>query len=254
MARGGVLAGAGYTGAPFVLFGPSHLAALAVTVLLLVAMVRGFRGSSGKVKTCARWTLALLLWGQEISFHAWRVITGTWSVQEMLPLHLCALGVWLGGLMLVTGSRALFSVLYFTSLAGAAVALLTPDIGAFGFPHYRYWQFFISHGLVVAAPLWMTFVEGMRPTRRDLVRTTVLVNVYAGFVFVVNSLVGSDYMFINGKPTTASPLDLMPLWPWYLLIMEALLLVVFVLLYLPWVGRDPTRGPRRRSGDIALRR
>ncbi|HBX80600.1 MAG TPA: TIGR02206 family membrane protein, partial [Propionibacteriaceae bacterium] len=89
---------------------------------------------------------------------------------------------------------------------------------------------------------------------RDLVRTTVLVNVYAGFVFVVNSLVGSDYMFINGKPTTASPLDLMPLWPWYLLIMEALLLVVFVLLYLPWVGRDPTRGPRRRSGDIALRR
>ncbi|HBX80599.1 MAG TPA: TIGR02206 family membrane protein, partial [Propionibacteriaceae bacterium] len=119
----GVLAGPGYTGAPFVLFGPSHLAALAVTVLLLVAMVRGFRGSSGKVKTCARWTLALLLWGQEISFHAWRVITGTWSVQEMLPLHLCALGVWLGGLMLVTGSRALFSVLYFTSLAGAAVAL-----------------------------------------------------------------------------------------------------------------------------------
>ena len=235
----GVLAGPGYTGAPFVLFGPSHLAALAVTVLLLVAMVRGFRGSSGKVKTCARWTLALLLWGQEISFHAWRVITGTWSVQEMLPLHLCALGVWLGGLMLVTGSRALFSVLYFTSLAGAAVALLTPDIGAFGFPHYRYWQFFISHGLVVAAPMWMTFVEGMRPTRRDLVRTTVLVNVYAGFVFVVNSLVGSDYMFINGKPTTASPLDLMPLWPWYLLIMEALLLVVFVLLYLPWVGRDP---------------
>jgi hypothetical protein len=35
-------------------------------------------------------------------------------------------------------------------LAGAMQAVLTPDLGASGFPSYRYFSFFVSHGFIVA--------------------------------------------------------------------------------------------------------
>jgi uncharacterized membrane protein YwaF len=55
-----------------------------------------------------------------------------------LPLHLSSLFVFLSALQ----------------------AILTPDLGIYDFPHFRYFQVFISHGLIVTAALYMTLVEG----------------------------------------------------------------------------------------------
>ena len=47
---------------------------------------------------------------------------------------------------------------------------LTPDLGVYNFPHWRYWSVFISHGSIVTSAIYMTVVEGYRPTWRSAFR------------------------------------------------------------------------------------
>jgi hypothetical integral membrane protein (TIGR02206 family) len=84
----------------------------------------------------------------------------------------------------------------------------------------------------------MTLVEGYRPTWRSYGRVLIWSNVYMLFVGIVNALIGSNYMFIAHKPETASLIDVLGPWPWYILALEAIGFVLFLLLYLPFAFRD----------------
>ena len=156
-----------WSGPAFELFGADHRRMLTLIVLLEVLLLKRGRSAGPAARRRRRRLLASGLVAQELSYHAWRARTGTWRVDEMLPLHLCSASVWLGAAMLWTGSHRLYQWVYFAGISGAAVALATPDVGRFGAPHYRFWQFFASHGLILTAPLWMTFVEGARPAPRS---------------------------------------------------------------------------------------
>jgi hypothetical integral membrane protein (TIGR02206 family) len=116
--------------------------------------------------------------------------------------------------------------------------LLTPNIGIYGFPHYRYFQTMISHGLLITSAVYLTTVEGMRPTWRSMMRVMLVTNVYMVVVFFINQLIGSNYLYVAHKPPGPTLLDSLPEWPWYLLYMEAIGLVMFLLLYLPFMIKD----------------
>jgi hypothetical integral membrane protein (TIGR02206 family) len=226
-----------YTGSAFVMFGPAHLVALGVVLAVVVGVTR-LKGASDVVRTRVRWGLAITLWLNETGWHVWNAAVGQWSLKTMLPLHVCSILVWLGGYALVSKNYRIYEVLYFLGIAGAFQALLTPDLGIYGFPHFRFFQTMISHGLIITAAVVLTVVEGMRPTWRSLLRVMVTTNVYMLVVFGINTLLGSNYMYVNRKPDTASLIDLMPAWPWYLPWLEVLGLVLFVLLYLPFAISD----------------
>lgn len=233
-----------WTGQPFKLGSPEHLLMLTVVVVAQVLLIKRFRPADDDTKRKVRLALVGALWSQEASYHAWRLLNGTWTRKQMLPLHLCSVEVWMGGLMLLTRSYRLYEYVYFGALVGAIMAVVTPDAGPFGFPHYRFFQFFVSHGLIAAAPLWMTFGEGFRPTARSLGRAIVGTVAYAGVVNLVNRKLGSNYMFVNRKPETRSVLDALPPWPGYLPYMAGAVIAAFTALWAPWalVGlSQPTR-------------
>jgi hypothetical integral membrane protein (TIGR02206 family) len=226
-----------YQGAAFELFGPTHLAALLALVLLNLFMLR-FKGADERTRHTIRWTMAIILWANEFAWHLWNYAVGRWTIQTMLPLHLCSVLVWVGAFMLVTKNYRIYEFAYLLGISGALQALLTPDLGIYGFPHFRFFQTFISHGLIVTAAVYMTTVEGFRPTWKSLLRVGLWMNVYMFVVFFINRAIGSNYLMINGRPATPSLLDLLPDWPVYILYMEALGLVCFLLLYLPFAIKD----------------
>ena len=123
-------------------------------------------------------------------------------------------------------------------LIGASQALLTPDLTIYGFPHFRFIEYFSLHGLLILAVVYMTTVEGFRPTWRSLPRVILIANLYWVFCGLVNPLLGSNYLYTAGKLPTPSMLDLLGPWPVYLVAMEGLGLVFCLLLYLPFVIRD----------------
>lgn len=108
--------------------------------------------------------------------------------------------------------------------------MLTPDLGQYAFPHFCYFQVFLSHGLIIISALYLTLVEDFRPTRQSVKRVAIYGNIYLLFVFLLNLIIDSNYLFVAHKPKTASLLDVLPPWPYYILIIE-LLAAFFVLLF-----------------------
>lgn len=226
-----------YPGPAFEFLGTAHIGALLVIVLLNIYLLR-FKNADEKTRSRVRWTMAIILWVNEIAWHVWNYAVGRWTIQEMLPLHLCSVLVWTGAIMLMTKNYHIYEFMYLMGIGGAIQALATPDVGIYGYPHFRFFQTFISHGLIVTSAIYMTVVEGFRPTWKSLWRVFVWVNVYAGIVFLINSAIGSNYLFINRKPPTASLLDLLPDWPIYIIFLELIGLLTIFLLYLPFALKD----------------
>ena len=226
-----------YRGAPFELFGTAHLAGLFALLLLNVGLLL-FKRSDDTTRARVRLILALILWVNEIAWHAWNIYWDQWTLQTMLPLHICSLMVWISGVMLVTRSYRIYEFAYFLGIGAGIQALVTPDLGIYGFPHFRFFQTLLSHGLIVTAPIYMTIVEGFRPTWKSMLKAAFWINAYALVIYFVNDALGSNYLMVNAKPDVPSLLDLLPPWPWYILWMEAIGMVTFLLLYLPFFIKD----------------
>jgi hypothetical integral membrane protein (TIGR02206 family) len=228
---------ANFQGPAFEYFGATHLGALAFLVLLNLYLIR-FRNSSDGTKAALRWLLALILIVNEAAWHYWNYVLGRWNIQTMLPLHLCSLLVWTGAWMLMTKSYKIYEFMYFMGIAGAIQALATPGLGGYNFPHFVYFQYFTSHGLIITSAIYMTVVEGFRPTWKSMLRVAVWMNIYVVIVYFINTYLGSNYLMINYKPDTPSLLDLLPPWPIYIAYMEFIGVISMLLLYLPFAIKD----------------
>jgi len=230
-----------YTGAPFELFGTAHLAVLAFIVLVAVSFVYARRLWDETARTRFRFGLAAWLVFWELGWHLWSLYWRTWNIQNNLPLHLCSVFVWLSVVMLIRKNTTIYELAYFLGIGGAAQALLTPDADIYGLPHFRAVQTLASHGGIVLAALYMTIVEGYRPTWASFKRVFLWANIYMVFVFCLNFALGSNYLFIAHKPEFPTLIDLLAPWPWYILELEILALVVCFILYLPFMLRDWSR-------------
>ncbi|MGU3472266.1 TIGR02206 family membrane protein [Paenibacillus sp. D51F] len=218
--------------AKFAPFGAAHLASLLLiaAVVLAVYLLRrklALRPAPG------RFILAALLAACEILLNVWYVRGDVYSPSSTLPLELCSISLYLSVLMLLLRSRFLFGIVYFTAIGGALQALATPVL-AYAYPHFRFLEFFIAHGLLIVSALYMVWVEGFRPTLRSVFTAWAAVNVIAVFVYAVDRLTGANYMFLARKPSSSSLLDVLGPYPWYILSLELVALLLFFLLYLPF--------------------
>ena len=227
-----------YTGDPFKLYGAGHIIALMAIILLCLSFLYFRTKWDEREKRNFRYFVAILLVVDELSWHAWAIYWGIWSIQTMLPLHICSVMVWASAYMLVTKNYSIYEMGYFLGIGGATQALLTPDASGYGFPHYRAFQTFIAHGLLVAIPIYMTLVEGFRPTLSSFKKVFIWTNIYVVFVFFLNLAIGSNYLFIAHKPEFPTLLDILAPWPWYILQLEAIGFAIFLLLYIPFLFRD----------------
>lgn len=226
-------------------FGARHWWALAILAAFGAFLLR-FRGADAPTRRRVRFALAALLVVNELSWHAWAYHYVGWTAGKMLPLHLCSALIWLGAYTLVTLNATLYEFVYFMGISGPLQAVLTPDAGVYGLPHFRAVQTMASHGLLIVAALYLTVVEQLRPTWRSVRRVIGGTIAYMGLVTIVNVAVGGNYMFTLHKPETASLLDALGPWPWYLVPMIALGVINILLLYLPFWWAD-----RRRAAAAA---
>jgi hypothetical integral membrane protein (TIGR02206 family) len=227
-----------YQGGAFVLFGTAHLAALALVALACLLLWLARDRFSPRAQRNFRWGLLGLIYLCEGSWQVWMWATGQWTIQGMLPLWLCSVTSWTMPLLLVVRSYRYYEWVYYMGIIGASLALLTPDLMQYGFPHFRFIEFITLHGAIIVAVVYMTVVERFRPKWRSLGRVFIITNLYWLFAAGVNQLIGSNYLYTHGKLPTPSLLDLLGPHPWYLLAMEGLGVLFCLLLYLPFAVQD----------------
>ncbi|MNJ32003.1 Integral membrane protein [compost metagenome] len=241
-------------GAPdFGMFSTSHLVGIGVFLLVIAALFAGKKhiGSSALAMKVIRYGLLGLLLLSEIALNFWYVLEGQWDITDTLPLELCSISLLLSIVVLVTRNRLLYQVLFFAGIGGALQAWLTPSLD-FGYPHFRFFHFFIAHGAIILASLYMTWIERYRPTWKSIAWTMLFLNVLALAVGALNYAIGANYMFLRYKPSTPSVLDMFGPYPYYLLAEELIALTMFIIMYalffwIPDLRREAARQPENKK-------
>ncbi|MDH3651448.1 MAG: TIGR02206 family membrane protein [Saprospiraceae bacterium] len=208
-------------------------------VVLAVTGFLWFRWASRqgiRVQRCSSFYLSLILPLLIVidMMRGW--IDGSFQVDTDLPLHMCRLAAFVVPIMLLQKSRPIFGVLYFWILAGTLQAIITPDLSE-GFPTYPYVRYWLLHAGLVVMICFPLVVYRFRPTWRDLWNAVWTAQIYLLLSLPINSWLGSNYGYTMYKPPVASIADLMGPWPWYILAGEVIMIVLFLLLLLPFLGR-----------------
>ncbi|NLM12484.1 MAG: TIGR02206 family membrane protein [Epulopiscium sp.] len=221
-------------GNAFRAFSYPHMSVILIVFLVSILIYR-FREQlrENKINRFIRYAMGTILFIQQSLLYLWYHVNGLWSIAVSLPLNLCEAAVILCIVLLLTQSKRVYEVLYFWAMCGVFSAIITPDLG-YNFPHFMFYHFFITHGLVVIAVLFMTFVNGYRPQKSSIGRVLIITNLYMIFVAFVNIFTGGNYLFLRQKPSAFSIMDYLGPWPWYILSLEGVALVAFILAYLPF--------------------
>jgi len=219
------------------LFGPLHIALVAAIGAVAIALPWLCRRGTVPIRL-ARLSIGWALAINELVWWVYRY-SREGIHADNLPLQACDVTVWLAVFGCFSVVPWLVEFAYFAGVAGAGMALVTPNLWS-PWPSYPAIYFFVAHGGIVIAATLLAF-GGCAPFRPSAVwRSFGLLLGYAALVAAVNAALGSNYMFLSRKPEHVSLLDKLGPWPWYILGGAGVALVLFWLLWLPvrlWRGR-----------------
>lgn len=216
---------------PFDLFELPHLAALAIFALLCLGIVIWREKlREPKADRMCRIIMFVILASQQVFYYIWSLNIGI-PLVNILPLHICGFSVFLCLIALVNQNAKLFSTIYFFAFSGTLQAILTPSMDGYNFPHFRFFQFFAGHILIITVALYFKVVKGYKIKFLSLLQSFGVLNILAAAAFVANIIFGTNYMFLFHKPDSFSLLSALAPWPYYLIELEFLGFIVFLLIY-----------------------
>lgn len=157
------------------------------------------------------------------------------AISELLPLHLCNLTLIFIIIMMLSGSKTLFQLCYYWGI-GAIFAIITPDI-KYSFPNPMTLSFFITHFYILFAVIYAYIFFKFRPTLLGYFSAFFSLNLICLGVYFLNDHLGTNYLYINRIPDFSSPLNYFGEWPYYIVVVELIYIVLTYLLYLPLRSR-----------------
>jgi hypothetical integral membrane protein (TIGR02206 family) len=214
------------------------VAALAVTALLCVALPLAARARPGPWTRLMSRGLAATLLVWFVAYHLVVALEGSYALDFDLPLHLTDAATVVAAVALWQPRPLRFELTYFWGLTASLQAVLTPGLGEDDrFPSFFYWHYFVTHSGVVLAAVFLAFGLGLTARPHAVPRMLGATMVWAIVAGVGNLLTGGNYMFLRERPESASLLDHMGPWPWYIFGAGLLALALFVVLDLPFRRR-----------------
>jgi len=219
---------------PFVPFGSAHIITLGVIGLLVFALPISLISISGSRKLVIAKVLAVFLVLSELGKPLVSVLIYQNPINISLPLHLCGVAAFLIAWMLWRQSYKSYEVAYFWGVGGGIPAMLTPDLMA-AFPHPSFFYFFISHGLILLGVMYATFIFSFRPRLASVGKAIISTLGLMAVIYPINLVLNSNYMYLLAKPEQLTLMELMGTWPWYILTLTLLGIVVYLICYFPFV-------------------
>jgi len=214
---------------------PAHVAVLIITFSLPFLLAYWGRKQE-KARALIPWILASILLLNKIVVFTYACVQDAVPWSQRLPMQLCDWVTFITAAALIWGQkyRLLKELAYFWGLAGTLQATLTPDL-PYSFPHFYFFTFHISHSGIIISVLYLVFGMGLRPTFRSVLRSFLWIQTYGISAGLTNWLLNENYGYLCRKPLNPSLLDYLGEWPWYILSLEVLAFLFFVLYWLPFL-------------------
>lgn len=180
-----------------------------------------------------RYLSAILLAVAALCWYAFRFRTLHLVPPQGLPFELCDISLWLSVYSLLRLQQPVFELAYYWGLSGTLMAVLTPDLIA-PLRSFSSIVFFVDHGGLILAILYLLWSRQMRPRPQSWKLAFAALNIYAAAIGLFDCLTGTNYFYLRNKPASASLLNVMGPWPYYMIGADLLALVIFVALSVPF--------------------
>jgi len=156
-----------------------------------------------------------------------------------LPLHLCDFSALSIAGYLVTGNKHLFNFAFFWGIAGAGMAILTPN-AVYAFPSVDYLANQYGHTLILLGISVAMIVFNERPYAKDIFiifgfTTLILIPLY-----LINYLLEApaNYWYLLEKPYGDNIMTPLPEAPYHMLYLYPIAFLFFLALYAPYYFKD----------------
>ena len=225
---------------PFILFGNIHIVTMAIIVLVAVFLPLVCKNQSTSNKSLISKVIAFIILSHVIisPYKDLYLLQNPYNWREILPIHMCDLSEIFLAAFLLGGPKILYKCAFFWGLAGASMAIITPDIPVIDLD---YAFFMIGHGMIVIGVMYATISLGNRPYAKDILTVSAITAfVLLPIVYLINLILGepANYWYLIAKPAGASLMDAFPEPPYHLLITTPLAIVTFYLIYIPYAIKD----------------
>ena len=225
---------------PFILFGNIHLITMAIIVLVAVFLPLVCKNQSTSNKSLISKVIAFIILSHVIisPYKDLYLLQNPYNWRETLPIHMCDLSEIFLAAFLLGGPKILYKCAFFWGLAGASMAIITPDIPVIDLD---YAFFMIGHGMIVIGIMYATISLGNRPYAKDILTVSAITAfILLPIVYLINLILGepANYWYLIAKPAGASLMDAFPEPPLHLLITTPLAIAMFYLIYIPYAIKD----------------
>lgn len=185
-------------------FGLAHGLAILFFMTLFVLMVIVQKRISPKLDLYLRRGVAIFMIAMEWTFYAWSLSRGGFQT-SLLPFGVCAISMYVTAYALFFKSEKVFKVIFPWAITGALISLIVADLN-YTFPHFRFIHYFGNHGLFLLGNLYLLVVAGFRITYRDLLKSSLILLIYAAIMYPLNFLLDSNHLFLREVPHEVAPM------------------------------------------------
>ena len=225
---------------PFILFGTTHIVTIIAITLVSIFLPLIYKTKSEYQKSIMTKAIAFVIFCHVIisPYKDLYLLDNPYNWREVLPFHMCDLSEIFLIFFLLGGPSILYKCAFFWGLAGATMAIITPDIE---FLDLDYAFFMIGHGMIIIGIMYATVALNNRPYAKDIVTVSLITAlILLPITYLINYILGepANFWYLMQKPAGASLMDAFPEPPYHLLVITPLAILMFFLVYLPYFVKD----------------
>ena len=225
---------------PFILFGTTHIVTIIAITLISIFLPLIYKTKSEYQKSIMTKAIAFVIFCHVIisPYKDLYLLENPYNWREVLPFHMCDLSEIFLIFFLLGGPSILYKCAFFWGLAGATMAIITPDIE---FLDLDYAFFMIGHGMIIIGIMYATVALDNRPYAKDIVTVSLITAlILLPITYLINYILGepANYWYLMQKPAGASLMDAFPEPPYHLLVTTPLAILMFCLIYIPYFVKD----------------
>jgi hypothetical integral membrane protein (TIGR02206 family) len=148
----------------------------------------------------------------------------TFDITKDIPLHMCNFLPFILVWVYATKNRTVWAIVFFWIILGVSQANFTPSVefSLFHNDAIRYWMVHLNLVLLGLYPaiVWKWDLE-----LKDVGKSFIALNVIAGVIYFLNLILDSNYLYVMDKPPGTTFFSLLPEWPAYILVLEAIIII-----------------------------
>ena len=225
---------------PFILFGTTHIVTIIAITLISIFLQLIYKTKSEYQKSIMTKAIAFVIFCHVIisPYKDLYLLENPYNWREVLPFHMCDLSEIFLIFFLLGGPSILYKCAFFWGLAGATMAIITPDIE---FLDLDYAFFMVGHGMIIIGIMYATVALDNRPYAKDIVTVSLITAlILLPITYLINYILGepANFWYLMQKPAGASLMDAFPEPPYHLLVTTPLAILMFCLIYIPYFVKD----------------